>query len=129
MIISAAKAAEAAKELGVELETLSPDSLSKAYRTASAKHHPDAARDLFNAEKWARVSWAKEVLVRWLERQPPLEREAVENKGDCRACGGTGRVPVKRTGFGKPMTLHCVMCNGSGALEDGGQRAHFGRSE
>lgn len=129
MIITAAKAADAAKELGVELETLNVDALTKAYRTASREHHPDAARDLYDPEKWARISWAKEVLVRWLERPLTSEREAVKKAGDCRACGGTGRVPVKRAGFGKPMTLQCVMCNGSGSLEDGGQRAYFGRSE
>lgn len=127
MIISAAKAAEAAKELGVELDTLSPDSLSKAYRTKARESHPDSGQ--YDPEKWARVSWSKEVLVRWLERQPAEERQAVVAKGDCRACGGTGRVPVKRAGFGKPMTLQCVMCNGSGSIEDGGQRAFFGRSE
>lgn len=127
MIITAAKASEAAKELGVELDTLNPDSLSKAYRTMARKHHPDTGD--YEAEKWARVSWAKEVLVRWLERATPADPEAVKNAGDCRACAGTGRIPVKRTGFGKPMTLQCVLCNGSGSLEDGGQRAFFGRSE
>lgn len=128
MIISAAKAAEAAKELGVELDTLNPDALSRAYRTLSREHHPDAARDLYNPEKWARISWAKEVLVRWLERQPEPKQDDVD-KGDCRACGGTGRVPVKRTSFGKPMTLQCVMCHGTGDVTLGGQRGHVGRSE
>lgn len=125
MIITAAKATEAAKVLGVELDTLNPDTLSKAYRTLSREHHPDAARDQYEPETWARISWAKEVLVRWLERLPPPETEF--EKGDCRACAGTGRVPVKKVGFGKPMTLQCVMCNGSGDVTLGGERAHTGR--
>lgn len=128
MIISAAKAQEAAKELGVELEGLNPDSLSKAYRTLSREHHPDVARDLYNPEKWARISWAKEVLVRWLERAV-VEASKEIPKGDCRACGGAGRITVKRAGFGKPMTLQCVMCQGTGDVTLGGQRGHYGRSE
>ena len=130
MIINAAKATEAAGILGVELETLSPDGLSRAYRTKARDHHPDSAED-YDPEAWARVSWAKEVLVRWLEHKlahAPAKAEEPKNLGDCRSCGGTGRVAVsKPKGFGaKPVTVMCVMCNGSGIMPEGGASAYTG---
>lgn len=126
MIINAAKAAQAAGILGVELNGLAPDALSKAYRTKARDHHPDSADD-YDAQKWADVSWAKEVLVRWLEQTPPPEKPTVP-VGSCRACNGTGRVAVsKPKGFGaKPVTVMCVMCNGSGAQPEGGDKAYSG---
>lgn len=131
MIINAAKATEAAGILGVELDTLTPDLLSAAYRTKAREHHPDSADD-YDPEAWARVSWAKEVLVRWIEQRPseakPVTERAHEAKGDCRSCNGTGRVAVsKPKGFGaKPVTVMCVMCNGSGAQPQGGAAAYTG---
>lgn len=132
MIINAAKAQEAAGILGVELDTLGIDELTKAYRIKAREHHPDSA-DNYDAEQWARVSWAKEVLVRWVEQRfadaamkatggkPP-------SKGNCRSCGGTGRVALsKPKGFGaKPTTMMCVMCNGSGQQPEGGAKAFAG---
>lgn len=129
MIINVAKATQAAGILGVELDTLDPDTLSRAYRTKARDHHPDSA-DNYDAQKWADVSWAKEVLVRWLEQKPatPVTERAHDAVGDCRSCAGTGRVAVaKPKGFGaKPVTVMCVMCNGSGAQPDGGDKAYSG---
>ena len=132
MIINAAKATEAAGILGVELETLNPDGLSRAYRTKARDHHPDSAEH-YDAEAWARVSWAKEVLVRWLEQRlahepKPVTERAHDAVGDCRSCAGTGRVVVsKPKGFGaKPVTMMCVMCNGSGSQPEGGEAAYTG---
>lgn len=129
MIINAAKANEAAGILGVELATLNPEGLSKAYRTKARDHHPDSADD-YSPEAWARISWAKEVLVRWLEQRPvdaPAPAEATR-LGDCRSCGGSGRIAVnKPKGFGaKPTTVMCVMCNGNGNQPSGGERAFTG---
>lgn len=124
MIINAAKATEAAGILGVEIKTLDPEVLSKAYRSKARDHHPDSA-DEYNPKAWARVSWAKEVLVRWLEQRPAIEEEVKTIPGDCRACGGTGRVAIARPkGFGaKPSTMMCVMCNGNGSLSTDPHRA------
>ena len=127
MIINAAKATEAAGILGVELDTLCPDELSRAYRAKARQHHPDSA-DSYSPEAWARVSWAKEVLTRWLEQRQPVPVVVTATMGDCRSCAGTGRIPItKRKGFGaKPITVMCVMCNGSGIQPDGGARPHTG---
>ena len=116
MIINAAKASEAAKILGVELDSLTPNVLSGAYRQAAAAAHPDAACENYDAQRWASVSWAKEVLIRWLERREKEEPAAHADK--CRACDGLGRIPVSRATFGKPMTMLCVMCKGNGVLGD-----------
>lgn len=120
MIISAAKASRAADILGVELTSLTPEGLTVAYRNAAKEHHPDTAK-VYDQRKWADVSWAKEALTHWLARRPPVTaEESALSKGDCRSCGGTGRVYVNgqaRTLPGKkPLTMMCVMCNGSGTL-------------
>jgi hypothetical protein len=125
MIISAAKASQAAEILGVEIETLDAAILGKAFRIKAKGIHPDVAT--YDAAKWAELEWAKECLKRWLERAPPPAQSEPE-KGDCTACGGVGRIPVKSSGFGKPMTVQCVMCLGSGAVAEG-QRGFYGRSE
>lgn len=130
MIINTAKATEAAKILDVELDALTLDGLTKAYRTKARDHHPDSA-DKYDAEAWARTSWAKEVLVRWIEQgfaKTAVASGSVENLGSCRSCGGTGRVAVtKPRGFGqRPVTMMCVMCNGSGEMPSGGDRPHSG---
>lgn len=115
MLITAAKASEAAEVLAVSLEGLTAEILSKAYRNAAKTCHPDQ----HGAEKlqlWARVSWAKEVLERWLKTRPAEEVPMTVN--GCRACDGKGRVPIKSNGFGKPMTMLCVLCDGRGEVLD-----------
>lgn len=113
MLVTAAKAQQAADILGVELSTLGPEGLSNAYRTASKACHPDSNND---PEQWARVSWAKDCLTRWLAKQPAKVDPDVTT-GNCRACGGTGRVAVSvASSFGKATSVMCVMCNGNGNL-------------
>lgn len=123
MIINAAKAAEAASILGVELNGLTPKSMNDAYRAKSKLCHPDTHDD---PEQWARVSWAKECLLRWLENVPATEEPTI-GAGNCRACSGKGRIPIPGKGFGKPMTMQCVMCGGSGEHPSGGASPHYGR--
>lgn len=114
MIISAAKAQCAAGVLGVELEGLTPDILSKAYRQKAKVCHPDhhGTKEL---ALWSRVSWANDCLKFWLKQRPPepVVGEIAENA--CRACSGVGRVPVG-TGFRKLLTIQCVMCRGLGTI-------------
>lgn len=114
MLITAAKASEAAEVLGVELNSLTPKGLTKAYRDKAKTCHPDH-HGVSELQTWARVSWAKEALERWLKATPTLAPELVA-QGDCRCCGGTGRVNVSSTRIGKPLTMLCVMCDGSGEL-------------
>lgn len=116
MIISAAKASEAAEVLGVELQGLTPTALTRAYRLKAKECHPDHhPKEL---QKWARVSWAKECLTHWIKHHPPTEEETeCVTKGDCRACGGTGRVVASKRGFGAPLTMQCVYCRGTGSVE------------
>lgn len=125
MIINAAKAQDAANVLGVELASLTPEILASHYRKAVKKCHPDSHDD---PELWARVSWAKECLERWLQSVPASAVAVVgAAAGSCRACAGVGRIPIAGRGFGKPMTTQCVMCNGSGEQPNGGPSPHYGR--
>jgi len=115
MIVSAAKAQEAADVLEVELNILTSKMLGKAYKKKAKECHPDH----HGSEKlhmWARVSWAKDCLVIWLEKRHPLTHEPEIKPGDCRACGGTGRANVRRSGFGTPLTMECVICRGLGTI-------------
>lgn len=127
MIISAAKASEAAQVLGVSLQGLTPENLSRAYRGKSKECHPDYHGST-ELDMWARVSWAKEVLVRWLERAERLATDNVaEVEGGCRACGGSGRIKLTSTGFGQGLTKMCLMCHGSGIVQPG--TGYHGRTE
>jgi DnaJ-class molecular chaperone len=120
MIVSPAKAAEAANVLGVELDTLTEDEVKKSYRDKAKDCHPDYHGNT-QLQLWARISWAKDCLSHWLasrpQQQPEVEELARGELGNCRACGGDGRVKVVSSGFGKPLTMMCVMCRGSGFIE------------
>lgn len=117
MIVSVAKASEAAEVLGVKLDGLTPNTLAKAYRAKTKECHPD----YHGTEKlrmWSQISWANECLKRWIAAHPK-QCEATEliKKGDCRACAGSGRVSVARpSGFHKAMTMACIICNGLGTI-------------
>lgn len=125
MIISAAKASQAAEILGLSLQGLSPEMLSRAYRTKSKDCHPDSNHD---PEMWAKVSWAKECLLHWLESRERLATDtSTEVEGSCRACGGGGRIKLTSSGFGNGLTKMCLMCNGSGIVQPG--TGYHGRSE
>src|SRR4051812_292769 len=117
MIVSVAKASEAADVLGVELDNLTPTTLRRAYRTKTKDCHPDH-HGSGQLQLWARVSWAKECLTYWLEHHPPEEAfEEPQGAGDCRACKGPGRVVVRQTNrFGPPLTMACIICRGLGTV-------------
>lgn len=115
MIISPAKAFEAATVLCVELDTLTADELRRAYRDKAKSCHPDHHGNS-KLECWARVSWAKECLGHWLQQKPaPSSLPIVE--GTCRACGGSGRVKLAHRQFGPPLTMACLICKGLGTVE------------
>lgn len=125
MIINAAKAREAAEVLGVGLDGLTLTALTQAYRKAAKGCHPDH-HGSEKIKEWARVSWARECLKHWLEKAPTEPTPDVVEDA-CRACGGKGRVPVRKTaGFGSPLTVLCLMCNGSGIAAQGGEAAYTG---
>lgn len=114
MIISAVKAQEAAEVLEVELKGLTSSIIGDAFRKKAKECHPDH-HGTVKLGDWAKVSWAKECLTFWLEQNPqPVETE-LAGEGDCRACGGTGRVKVGR-GFSKSLTMVCVICRGEGSV-------------
>lgn len=116
-MIFAAKASEAAKVLEVELNGLTSDTVRKAYRNKVKECHPDHHGNA-KLQMWSQVSWAKEVLDRWLVQNPePSPSTEIAGTGNCRACEGTGRVRLSTGSFGKPLTMMCVLCNGSGSLE------------
>jgi DnaJ-class molecular chaperone len=124
MLVPVAKATQAAEALGLTLESVSAEAVSTAYRQMSKQCHPDS--DKHDPELWARISWAKECLTHWLERLPKPEAAKAVPLGQCRACDSTGRVAVGRPrGFsGKPLTMMCVMCNGTGNVELGASAAY-----
>ena len=118
MIISAAKATEAAAVLEVSLEGLTSSAVTRAYRAKAKDCHPDH-HGTSKLQTWARVSWAREALEHWLKKHPPeQEQYNLAKAGDCRACEGSGRVRVvrQRGSFGKPLTMACVVCKGVGTV-------------
>lgn len=116
MIISPAKAAEAAGVLGVKLDELTHDSLKSAYKGKAKECHPDHHGNA-KLEMWSKVSWANDCLKHWLQTHRDIPHHEPEVAlGDCRACGGTGRVNVVKRGFGAPLTMGCVMCRGLGSI-------------
>lgn len=115
MIISATKAGEAAEILGVGLDTLTTDALGKAYRSKAKECHPDHHGST-KLQLWARISWAQECLERWLKQHPVQDTETVFEKGDCRACEGTGRVKVRSGNYRAALTMACIVCKGIGTV-------------
>lgn len=116
-MITTAKAAQAASILDVSLEGLTSDMLGSAYRVKAKACHPDHHGQSC-MEQWSRVSWANECLKLWLARPQTYTAPPTLPKGpDCLRCGGTGRIAMKRRGFGAPTTMACVNCRGVGSVE------------
>lgn len=116
MIVSSAKAAEAAGVLDIDLATLDSAALNAAYRAKARDCHPDHHGNE-KLEQWSRVSWAKEVLGYWLAKRPePVSEAQVVDGPPCVVCGGAGRLPIVRRGFGKPLTVQCATCKGLGTV-------------
>lgn len=114
MHVNAAKAYEAAGVLDLDVEGLTTDAITKAYRSASKGCHPDSGSH--DAVRWARISWAKELLLKWLELRLKAREPLGGAKGSCRACGGSGRIQ-RRQGFGLGVPMQCVMCRGTGNVK------------
>lgn len=106
MFITSAKASEAATVLGLDLATVTEAAVKHAYREAAKHCHPDG--DNHDPVRWAKISWAKEALARWLTSPPTKPPLAGVTLGDCRACGGTGRVKKGS------LSMFCVLCDGTG---------------
>jgi DnaJ-class molecular chaperone len=116
MIVSAAKAAEAAGVLEVELDGLTSSAITSAYRAKARLCHPDHHGST-KLQEWSRVSWAKEVLGYWLAKRPETVEQASSADGPpCIACNGKGRLPIIRRGFGTPLTVQCATCKGLGTV-------------
>lgn len=115
MIVSVAKAQEAAEVLGITtLDGLTTETVNRAFRDKAKGCHPDH-HGITQLEQWSKVSWAKEVLCGWVEKHPPEQTEI--NDGEtCRNCQGEGRIKVRSSGFGKPLTVQCSICRGNGTI-------------
>jgi DnaJ-class molecular chaperone len=107
VIVSRDKAKDAAFDLEVELEGLTQDALTAAYRAKARQHHPDAGGD---PAMFVRVDRAKHVLAAWLERVP--EADPTLKVEDCSNCEGTGFIKIQR-GF-RALRRQCPSCYGSG---------------
>lgn len=115
MLVTSAKAKEAAEILGVSLDGLTPIIVRAAYRSKAKECHPDK-HGTTKLEQWSRISWAKEVLTRWLEKQPELTPPVA--LGDCAACEGTGRIKLRSSNFNSSLSVFCAMCGGSGCVAE-----------
>lgn len=112
MYVNAAKATEACEVLAIDLEGLTAEGLKAAYRDAAKANHPDTGE--YDAAKWAKIGWSKDVLERWLVlRAQANSPETPGVRGDCRACAGKGFIQ-RRNGFNFGPRMMCVMCGGTG---------------
>lgn len=113
MHINAATAAAAAEALDLDLEELTEEQVSTAYRAASKGCHPNGGN--YDPVRWAAITQAKEVLGRWLDARNRARATPCTPKGSCRACAGLGFIQKRSSsGFGQGPRMMCVMCNGSG---------------
>jgi DnaJ-class molecular chaperone len=108
MIISRAKAEEAAGILHVMLDGLTPELLKGAYRDEAKETHPDAGG---SAEAFARVDWAKCALEAWLEKAE--QTAPVHKQENCTLCDGKGYV-IQRKGLSGGLRRQCGRCRGTG---------------
>ena len=116
MIISPIKAQQALEIFGLAREELTEEAMKRVYRAKAKECHPDK-HGTDRLQEWSRLDWAKTILTELLKQSPPPAAEPVASPvtvGDCRACGGSGRVPINK-GF-RPMTMQCVMCEGQGTI-------------
>lgn len=110
--VTAAQARAAAEVFDMDLEDVSEDSVSRAYRLAAKACHPDSGN--YNPARWAAIRQSKEVLGVWIKAREAARGNGAA-RGGCRACGGSGFVQKRSAhGFGAGPRFMCVMCNGSG---------------
>jgi DnaJ-class molecular chaperone len=116
MIVSLDKAKKAASILGLQLPELTELQVARAFREMAKECHPDQ-HGYGKLEEWSNISWAKEVLTHWVKKHPADEgKAAIFKGGDCLNCLGTGRVKVRKSGFGIPLTVQCAACRGLGTI-------------
>jgi DnaJ-class molecular chaperone len=108
MIINSAIAARAAEDLDLELNHADADKVVAAYRAASKTCHPDSGT--YDAKRWHEISVAKDTLLEWFKRKAAAMEPVRLGAGDCRACGGTGRI---RRG-NSLLQMMCMLCYGTG---------------
>lgn len=116
MIVSTPKAQEAAGVLNVDLMGLTQERVNEHFRRYAKDCHPDYHGNQELA-RWAQISWAKEVLTYWVAKHPAAEPASEAHaKDDCPSCHGSGRVAVRKRGFGAPLTMQCDICKGMGTI-------------
>lgn len=118
MLVNRAKAEEAAEALGLSVYMtdggLDDVTVKLAYKEKAKVTHPDAGG---SPEAFARVDWAKHVLLAWLAKRPSAT-PAMPVKGEnCPACQGLGTV-WQLTGFKRGMKRMCGQCSGTGEQSD-----------
>lgn len=92
------------------LQDLTSDIVSSRYKYAARFTHPDMPGG--SVETFARVDWAKQVLLAWLSRDTvPVK---LFDSG-CANCYGSGRVKMVH-GF-KTYTVVCGVCRGAGTMD------------
>lgn len=109
MIVTRAKAEEAALLLGLSLDGLTGDAIGPAYRTAAKDTHPDAGG---KPEDFARVDWAKHALLEWLKK-PEASRAPRHVSRPCDNCKGKGFIQTMQ-GFKMGPRKQCQPCRGTG---------------
>lgn len=96
--------------------------VTAAYKARAKEVHPDMPGG--SAEAFARVDWAKHVLLAWLKQAAPAER-SVFGVRRCEVCNGTGKATVQR-GFNQ-MKIICGACKGSGDADYDACKVDHGR--
>ena len=111
MIITRAKAEEAAAIFGFDISSglLDEQQVIAAYRTEARAAHPDGGG---SPEAFARVDWAKHVLIEWLKKRDGAVAAPRQAKR-CASCDGKGFVQ-KHLGFKRGARIQCVSCAGTG---------------
>jgi hypothetical protein len=95
-------------KLPLEFDKLDQHVLTALYHSAARATHPDTGG---TSEAFARVDWAKHVLLKWLEK--PRSIQPSHKRQPCHACGGAGFLR-KHSGFRPGARVQCITCHGSG---------------
>lgn len=83
--------------------------VKRAYHAASRHAHPDMGGD---SETFARVDWAKHVLLRWI-LQDNSARPPEHKTRKCGNCNGSGYIQTM-IGFKMGPRKQCQPCRGTG---------------
>ena len=97
--VSLSAAEHAARDLGLDIPTLTKDAVLHAWRILAKQIHPDTSR-VPSAEAAGLLAShysSRVLLLRWLDEQPDA---------DCPLCNGSGHIRVGR--FGSHPCPHCA---------------------